>query len=170
VRALVGEEHTTRATRVAPIGIPMKEKGEYVWWLIIIILLIGISLFSCQTNDPKIKIQKILEEEEYLIECKFQGCFGSGTEKLEIKNSDGAVYTYSDSNSENSFIEKTRRVSWGIEKQNILREIFEIGIKIQNNVGLCTTTSQYKLTSLTQSLEFEDLNCELTEKFQALLE
>jgi hypothetical protein len=54
-------------------------------------------------------------------------------------------------------------------KQKLLKEIFETGINLGDTFGFCTTTSKYKLTNFIQSVEFEDMNCKLNDKFAALL-
>ena len=131
-------------------------------------LFIGLIL-SCGPRDTKEEIQEILEQKNYKIEYKFQGCFGSGTERLEIKNNEIAIYTYLNLNDSTGSFEKTRQIPWDVGKQKLLKEIFETGINLGDTVGFCTTTSKYKLTNYSQSVEFEDMNCELNDKFAALL-
>jgi len=132
------------------------------------VLFIGLIL-SCGTKNTKEEIQKIIEQKNYKIEYKFQGCFGGGTERLEIKNNEIAIYTYLNLNDSTGSFEETRQIPWDIGKQKLLKEIFETGINLVDTVGFCTTTSNYKLTNLIQSVEFEDMTCELNDKFSALL-
>jgi hypothetical protein len=132
------------------------------------VLFIGLAL-SCETKDTKEEIQEILEQQNYKIECKFQGCFGGGTERVEIKDNGIAIYTYLSLNDTTGSFEKTRQIPWDMGKQKLLKEIFESGINLRDTVGFCTTTSKYKLTNFIHSVEFEDMNCELTDKFADLL-
>ncbi len=133
------------------------------------IFFIGLLIFACGTKGTKEEIQNILKQKNYQIQVKFQGCFGAGIEKLEIKNDEVAVYTYLNLNDTTASFGTTREIAWDIEKQKIVKEIFETGINRHNTLGFCTTTSKYRLTTFIQSVEFEDMNCELTDKFAALL-
>jgi len=132
------------------------------------VLFIGL-VFSCGTKDTKEEIQEILEQQNYKIEYKFQGCFGGGTERLEIKNNEIAIYTYLNLNDPTGSFEETRQIPWDMEKEKLIKEIFETGINFRDTEGYCTTTAKYKLTSIIQSVEFEDMNCELMDKFQSLI-
>jgi len=132
------------------------------------VLFIGLIL-SCGTKDRKEEIQEILAQKNFKIEYKFQGCFGGGTERLEIKNNEIAIYTHVTLNGSTGSYEEIRQIPWDIGKQKLLKEIFETGINLGDTGGFCTTTSNYKLTNLIQSVEFEDMNCELNDKFAALL-
>ena len=132
------------------------------------VLFIGLLIISCANKDTKEEIQEILEQGNYKIECNFQGCFGGGIERLEIKNNEIAIYTYLNLNDTQGSIQKTRQTPWDIGKQKLLKEIFELGINLRDTVGFCTTTSKYKLTNSIKSVEFEDMNCQLNEKFSAL--
>jgi hypothetical protein len=49
---------------------------------------------------------------DYTIECQFQGCFGGGTETLEIKDRKTATYTFLDFSNENGPIKKEKTISW----------------------------------------------------------
>jgi hypothetical protein len=136
---------------------------------IFILSFVGMLFPACRTRDTNEEIQKILEQKNYQIEVTFQGCFGAGTERLEIKNNEVAVYTYQSLSNIPGSSEKTWQIPWDIEKQKILKEIFETGISFHDTVEFCTTTSEYKLTNFVQSVEFKDMTCELTDKFAALL-
>ena len=133
------------------------------------VLFIGLLIISCGTNDTKEEIEKILGQGNYKIEYNFQGCFGGGTERLEIKNNEIAIYTYLNLNDSTGSFEESRQIPWDMGKQKLLKEVFETGINLGNTVGFCTTTSKYKLTNFMHSVEFEDMNCELNDKFAALL-
>jgi hypothetical protein len=133
-------------------------------------LLLSLLFFvSCGTKATKEKIQEVLEQRNYTIECKSQGCFGSGKEKLEIKNNKVATYTFLDFSQESGPSEKTKEILWDSEKRKILQEIFERGIELNETEGFCTTTTQYVLTSWSTTIEFEDLNCEFNDKFETLI-
>ena len=132
------------------------------------VLFIALLIISCATKGTKDEIQGILEEGNYKIECIFQGCFGDGIETLEIKNNEIAIYTFLNLNDTTGSFQKTRQALWDKGKQKLLKEIFELGINLRDTVGFCTTTSKYKLTNSIKSVEFEDMNCELNEKFSAL--
>jgi hypothetical protein len=38
-----------------------------------------------RTQRHKEEIEKILQHYKYVVECKFDGCFGSGVEKIVVK-------------------------------------------------------------------------------------
>lgn len=126
--------------------------------------LIALILLGCTVNDPT-GIEGIISQGSYKIECSYQGCFGGGTALLEIENFNRATYT--DGSGANR---EKRQIAWSAEKDSLAREFFKTGVLLNDTVGLCTTTSSYKLSSSTQVIKFDDLNCEMNEKFSALLE
>lgn len=134
-----------------------------------LVLFVGMFVMvSCGTRTSE-EIDDLLDDGDYVIECEFQGCFGGGTEKLEIKDGKTATYTFLEFNKENAPIEKTKTISWTEEKEKKLRELFEIGTHLQDTTPMCTTTAKYALTSWPNSIEFEDRNCNVTEKFEELV-
>src|SRR5688572_2168566 len=86
------------------------------------VLFIGLLIISCGTNDTKEEIEKILGQGNYKIEYNFQGCFGGGTERLEIKNNEIATYTYLNLNDSTGSSEETREIPWDMGKQKLLME------------------------------------------------
>jgi hypothetical protein len=135
-------------------------------------LILFMSLFvviSCGNRGTRDKIDELLRDGNYQVECEFQGCFGGGTEKLEIRNGTTAIYIFLDFSEEKGSVEKRKTISWTIEKEKKLRKLFEIGIHIQDTTSRCTTTAQYVLTSWPNSIAFKDLNCKVTEKFEELV-
>jgi hypothetical protein len=135
----------------------------------LVLLVSAFVMASCGTRGTIEEIDDLLHDRDYKIECEFQGCFGGGTEKLEIRNGKTATYTFLDFSRENGPIEKTRTISWTKEKEKKLKELFEIGMHLQDTASMCTTTAKYVLTSWPNSIEFADLNCKLTEKFEELV-
>ena len=126
-------------------------------------------MISCGARGTIEEIDHVLQDGNYKIECEFQGCFGEGTAKLEIKNSKTATYTFLDFSQENGPVEKTKIISWTKEKDKKVKEFFETAIHLHDTSALCTTTAKYVLTSWRNSIEFEDLNCKLAEKFEELV-
>jgi hypothetical protein len=136
---------------------------------LVLLIITGLLIFSCRTKDKKVQIEEILGKGNYEIVCMSQGCFGSGIEKLEVKNNETVIYTYRNSNDLTGSFEKKRQIAWDSEKLKVLREILETGINFRDTEGYCTTTAKYKLTNSIQSVEFEDMNCELMDKFESLI-
>ena len=141
----------------------------YAMEKLVLVIIIGLLISSCGTKDKRVQIEEILGQGDYEIVCTSQGCFGSGIEKLEVKSNKTVIYTYRNGNDVTGSFEEKRQIPWDNEKLKVLREIFEIGINFRDTEGYCTTTAKYLLTNITQSVEFEDMNCELMDKFQSLI-
>jgi hypothetical protein len=135
----------------------------------LVLLASAFVMMSCGTRGTMEEIDDLLHNGDYKIECEFQGCFGGGTEKLEIKNGKTATYTFLDFSKENGPTKKIKTISWTKEKESKLKELFEIGIHLQDTTSMCTTTTKYVLTSSLNSIAFEDVNCKVTEKFEELV-
>jgi hypothetical protein len=126
-------------------------------------------MVACGTNGTIGQIDDILHDGNYTIEWEFQGCFGSGAEKLKVTDRKTATYTFLDYSLKDGPMSNTKTISWTVEKEMKLIKIFEIGVRLQDSLALCTTTTKYVLTSWPNSIEFDDLNCEVTEKFEELI-
>jgi hypothetical protein len=123
---------------------------------------------SSKTHWAIGQIDDILHDGNYTIKWEFQGCFGGGKEELEVTDRKKATYTFLDYSQKGGPERKTRPISWTLEKEVKLKEIFELGWSLQDSLALCTTTTKYVLTSRSNSIDFKDLNCEVTEKFEEL--
>ena len=126
-------------------------------------------MMSCGPRGTIGEIDEILQNGNYKIVYEFQGCFGGGTEKLEIRNGKTATYSFFDFSQNDSPIETTKIISWTEEKEKKLKELFEIGIHLQDTLSICTTTARYALARWPNSIEFVDLNCEVYGKFEELV-
>jgi hypothetical protein len=135
----------------------------------LILYLTVFFMMACGNTGTIEQIDDILQDGNYIIKREFQGCFGGGAEKLEVTDRKTATYTFLDFSQQDGPKSKTRTISWTVEKEMKLKEIFEIGVSLQDSLALCTTKTKYILTSGPNSIEFEDLNCEVTEKFEDLI-
>lgn len=126
--------------------------------------LILLTILSCSASH-KPGIEEIVSQGNYKIECSYQGCFGGGTTLLEVKDFNKATYTeVSGSRREE------KQIAWNTKKDSLVREFFKVGITFNDTIGMCTTTSSYTLSYFRDVIKFDDLNCEMNEKFSALLE
>lgn len=125
---------------------------------------IALILLSCSVNDPT-GIEEIISRGNYKIECNYQGCFGGGTQILEVNGLDHAEYTFSSGSRR-----EKRKIAWNAKKDSLVLIFFRTGVTFNDTVGSCTTTSSYKLKSLNNVVEFDDLNCEMDDIFTALIE
>jgi hypothetical protein len=127
---------------------------------------------SCSFWNSKWAISQIAEQDNYLIEETSDGCFGRYVTTLEIiKNAKGkgkAVYTSISYNYEEKLSEVKREIVWNQQKETILREMFETGIKVENN-GSCTSETTYKLRGFPYIVTFDDLDCKMDKMFYLLL-
>jgi hypothetical protein len=135
----------------------------------LLLLLTTFLTLTCSNRDTIGEIDGILQSGNYKVELQYQGCFGAGTEKLEIRDNRTAIHTFFIFGQDDKEVEKIKTISWTPEKEKTLKEIFEAGIQFHDTIGMCTTTARYILTSRSNSVEFEDLNCEVSDKFEALL-
>jgi hypothetical protein len=124
---------------------------------------------SCSTGGRVGEIDEILHGGNYRMEYEFQGCFGNGTEKLEVKDHKTAIHTFLVFSQADQLVERTKTISWTKEKEKKLKEMFEIGIHLRDTISTCTTSAKYRLSGWRKSIAFEDLNCTVTGTFEELV-
>jgi hypothetical protein len=132
------------------------------------ISVVACAIFSA-CREPMQKVDHILTEDNYILEFEYQGCFGGGKETLEIKNKKVAIHTFPVFGEAEGIKEKIDTLAWTKEKENILREVFNIGVQI-TGPETCTTTAKYVLKGGSQSVAFRDGNCRLSGAVGRLLE
>ena len=126
-----------------------------------------ILLMSCHADNIS-KIDKIVDNGNYTIEIDFAGDFGSGTETIEIKNSQ-ATYTYLDYSRQDGPHKTNKEIPWGQEKDRQVKEIFLTGITLKDTLLHCTMLASYRLKNFPDKVTFDDPSCIMTEKIEALL-
>ena len=62
----------------------------------LILSVIVFVMIACGARGTIGKIDDILNDGNYTITWQFQGCFGGGTEKLEVTDRKTAIYTFLD--------------------------------------------------------------------------
>ncbi|HRG07674.1 MAG TPA: hypothetical protein PLJ08_03785 [Cyclobacteriaceae bacterium] len=139
---------------------------KFIYFMIFLLFLT-----SCD-NDKVSSIEKIVDNGNYSFQIGYAGCFGEGTEKVDVKKrgeSYQATYTYLDYSKPDGPHEKTKLIPWGREKDRQIKEIFLTGINLKDTLLHCTLLTSYRLNNFPNDVSFEDPSCTMTEKIESLL-
>jgi hypothetical protein len=123
----------------------------------------------CACATPLQEVDDILAENNYTLEFEYEGCFGEGTETLEIRDKKIAIYTFLVFGEADKVKEKIDTIPWTKQKETMLREMFRTGIQSSDTPGTCTTTAKYVLTGGFQSVRFVDQRCRVSDALGRVL-
>lgn len=120
-------------------------------------------------DSPKM-VEKIVEDDAYRIDYAYQGCFGGGTETLQVSTKKGsreATFIFMQGRGDGAHKQR-KTIPWNAEKDNLVKDLFNKGIAVTDTTGLCTTHATFALVSTRGSVSFSDKNCDFGEKFETL--
>lgn len=130
-------------------------------------------LNACATDNSVETVDKILAKKTFQFSIESCGCFGCAKEKTQVsirENKIDATYYYMSYSESDRPNEKSRKLTWDSEKTDMLRKLFEEGLKQNNKTGFCTTQSTYKLSSSWLTVTFDDEACKFSEELAFLIE
>lgn len=120
-------------------------------------------------DSPKM-VEEIVKDDTYRIEYVYQGCFGGGTESLEIsakKGSRKATYTYMEGSVDGQH-EQIKTIRWNAEKDKLVKDLFNKGMAVTDTIGMCTTHATFVLVSTSGSVRFKDDDCAFMQDYETL--
>lgn len=139
-----------------------------LYWLL---LLVGSVLVGCHVpaDSPKM-VEEIVKDDTYRIEYAYQGCFGGGTETLEVSTKKGsreATYVYMEGRGDGEHKQR-KTIAWNAEKDKLVKDLFNKGIAVTDTIGSCTTHATFALVSTSGSVRFTDKSCDFGEEYETL--
>ena len=137
-----------------------------------ILLVLGV-LSSCEPRKVEAtqeNIEAILKE-NFSFKITSCGCFGCNSTKMRI-DSKKKIIEYKLFSDSDSLLE-TKKVIYSDKKRKILKELIDIGLKIDSSeLSLCTLFFDYRIYNKNIAINFRDQSCrgELEELLKEFLE
>jgi hypothetical protein len=137
--------------------------------LLVFFAFVGSSCTSFEAREAAQEVDDILAERNYTFKFTYEGCFGGGTETLEIRGKKIAIYTFPVYSAADRIREKVDTLPWTREKEVLLRTLFRTGIQISDTLGDCTNTTNYTLAGSSKFVAFTDRACALSDILERLI-